>query len=568
MPSFIQPFQPDTSSAPPWGWNPGKMFAESFNEARRTKIMEEQAAVENQLNQIMMPYKQQAAAFEIEKLKQDIDLAATRTQLLRDTRAKVVEQQKKDLLDSASGKNPYSLFDGTSDGAQDRAVEDAVDEETGLGLDGFSSANPLLQGGSRNPLEDLPEIDTSKIPPSGLVADASSGPTATQMSAMRTATDAVRPEPTADEMMLDRLSTNFAKSDNPLVGMASAKPDVNEAPPPRIPLDAPAKNKSESADPMSQLDGILTRRQMFKRQHDALMDTKNYRLDGVKLQRNAEWENATAEAVQKLAPLGISDPKTLDALTELPSELRRKAQQVVKQNIADGKDPGWWSAIESVGGVEGGKGQEGKTPKDPVTESLSQLKLLQEAYPDGVPPHMASVTKSLEQRAGAKQATPLDEYISARESQAKLERARANNLPFTRIDGAVVQKSDYDAKSNELTAIRGDLEITPEFYESVPEIDYRKFASRAEYETAVKAARRIYRTPEGTLVTPWGDQPLSKPTPAKDENAAAVEEPEFLTPEERDRRTSEKVKRGIKATGRILRDAAGAVAAGAGAIKG
>jgi len=65
--------------APPWNWNPGATFVEAYNEAQRNKREQEKMALEMELAEILLPYKKETAALQLEKLKQDVELSTLLT---------------------------------------------------------------------------------------------------------------------------------------------------------------------------------------------------------------------------------------------------------------------------------------------------------------------------------------------------------------------------------------------------------------------------------------------------------------------------------------------------------
>lgn len=68
---------------PPWGWNPGATFMEAFNEAQRNRREQEKQALDMELAQILMPYKQAKAALELDKLQQDVERSTLLTNQMR-----------------------------------------------------------------------------------------------------------------------------------------------------------------------------------------------------------------------------------------------------------------------------------------------------------------------------------------------------------------------------------------------------------------------------------------------------------------------------------------------------
>jgi hypothetical protein len=81
MASFITPFRPIVND---WDWNPGQTFVTSFMLAQENKRAQEKAAQEAELMQILLPYKQQTAALELEKLQQEVERSTFLTKKIRE----------------------------------------------------------------------------------------------------------------------------------------------------------------------------------------------------------------------------------------------------------------------------------------------------------------------------------------------------------------------------------------------------------------------------------------------------------------------------------------------------
>jgi hypothetical protein len=86
MASFITPFRP-IEEGPPWNWNPGATFVEAYNESQRNKREQEKMALEMELSEILLPYKKETAALQLEKLKQDVERSTLLTAREREARS-------------------------------------------------------------------------------------------------------------------------------------------------------------------------------------------------------------------------------------------------------------------------------------------------------------------------------------------------------------------------------------------------------------------------------------------------------------------------------------------------
>jgi hypothetical protein len=435
-------------AAPPWNWNPGETFVTAFNNAQENRRANEKAAQEAELNTILFPYKRAAAALELDKLQQDVERSTALTEKIRAAN-KVTHQNMMQGIQnpqSQQSSNPYDLF---SDEVinPDTGEEEQSQPPPTMDLNGFTSMNDPVGGSENNPLYDMPEqtpdtvaLDTSKIPTTGLLADSSSELTPTAMSAMHVASEAVSPQSnpkqTADEMLLARLRESSGSVD------FDSLPSPERASTPRISIDdAPATKaepKSSSGNlNWATLDPILSKRKLLKNQYDGIQSVKNYRLDGVKLDQTSKWNQASAKALQKLSAFGITDPVTLDALTDLPSESRQKAQRLVQESLANGNGPNWTSAIKQVSGDEPGKG----TGSDRRTELAKTIREVSESEIPDKEAVLGSLVREFSTLTSQQPA-----YEAFTQSQSQLDMLPAYQAKGRPLNG----RTDYDILSQEL----------------------------------------------------------------------------------------------------------------------
>jgi hypothetical protein len=210
----------------------------------------------------------------------------------------------------------------------------SFDEDIKLALTGPTP----FDRSSSNPLYDMPDVDTSNIPASGMLADASGELTPTAMSAMQVANEAMSRGSSSKPWRLETGGVDL-----------SSLPEVAELTRPNVSIDdAPAQRQGRVS--FDNFPEYLTRRQLLKRKYDGLQNVKNYRLDPIKIQEQGKWEQATAKALSEFSALGVSDAKTLDALTDLPADQQRQAGMIVQQRLQSGEAPNWTEAIGQVTG--------------------------------------------------------------------------------------------------------------------------------------------------------------------------------------------------------------------------
>jgi hypothetical protein len=70
--SFISPVRP-IETGPPWNWNPAETFQTAFIAAQENKRAQEKAAIEMELEQILLPVKQKQAALALDKMQFEVE---------------------------------------------------------------------------------------------------------------------------------------------------------------------------------------------------------------------------------------------------------------------------------------------------------------------------------------------------------------------------------------------------------------------------------------------------------------------------------------------------------------
>jgi hypothetical protein len=69
---------------PGWEWNPGQTFVTAFNNAQENQRLQQKRAEEAELASILLPYKRQSAALELDKLQQEVERSTLLTQKIRE----------------------------------------------------------------------------------------------------------------------------------------------------------------------------------------------------------------------------------------------------------------------------------------------------------------------------------------------------------------------------------------------------------------------------------------------------------------------------------------------------
>ena len=84
--SFIDPalVRMTLPEGPGWEWNPGATFVTAFNNAQENQRLQQKRAEEAELASILIPYKRQVAALELDKLQQEVERSTLLTQKIRE----------------------------------------------------------------------------------------------------------------------------------------------------------------------------------------------------------------------------------------------------------------------------------------------------------------------------------------------------------------------------------------------------------------------------------------------------------------------------------------------------
>jgi hypothetical protein len=119
----------DTST--PWGWNPGKTFVTAYNDARKTKMLEEQAALESEMTRLLMPLKVKEAALQLDKLEADVKYRSAqvdRERYLTKNPSAVIPQQPQ-----SQGRGYFGSDLPSADGAEEEATPAYVPVNASVG---------------------------------------------------------------------------------------------------------------------------------------------------------------------------------------------------------------------------------------------------------------------------------------------------------------------------------------------------------------------------------------------------------------------------------------------------
>jgi hypothetical protein len=106
MAGFLDPVRP-VEQGPGWNWNPGQTFVTAMNDAKKQQALLEKNRLDMELEQILMPYKVQKAALDLDKLQADTQYLAAHTALYRE-KSKDAQAARMGALESLGGKSRFS----------------------------------------------------------------------------------------------------------------------------------------------------------------------------------------------------------------------------------------------------------------------------------------------------------------------------------------------------------------------------------------------------------------------------------------------------------------------------
>ena len=534
-------------AGPPWGWNPGQVFVTNFMAAQENKRLQEKAAQEAELAQILLPYQKSKAALELDKLQQEVERGTLINEKLRQAN-KTTHQNLINGLNNPDSGSAASIYNSWGD-APTAEDEDTGGDSGGMGLNGDgASAAPVRDFSSLASASSAPEpasIASSgradnyftdeqssllanlagELPETAKVAEAGSGLTKADADALAASTAALAPN--AYRAARD--------SGNPLVDFAGSL-EPNQPPSVNVPLfkkDESAAPPREKVSPLSYIDAGLSKRAYAKSNHTAFMekrlDSKNPNrllLDNEKLRREEAWKKDTAESLKRLSPYGVSDLTTLEKLTDLPSDIRRKALERGQKIMESGKTPEWTTLIREVGGFNGDKGfaPDEKTD-DKVAKLVSQRKELGATYGENPTASQKLVLDTLDKQiadgSGVKTPTTQDKLALLSREEQMIQNAKKNNFPGLELGDTTLTKDQYDAALAERAVKKATYLSDPDFLSSLPtleDINPRDYKSPKDYQEAVRKATSAsggyYKTSDGRIVAPGGTRPLQLTTSA------------------------------------------------------
>lgn len=193
MAGFFDPVRP-VEQGPGWNWNPGQTFVTAFQEAQKQKAVLEKNQLDMELEQILMPYKAQKAALELDKLQAETEYLAGHADLQR-----AQTQQKREMLNGLNATRKALL------NLQNKQIAPS--------------------GGGGELLLDEPDVPVSDAEPTAPSAQADPYLPVPAASSSESSLSAAQPT----EAELDRQIAAMPNSDKPTVAAVSPK-DITSDP--------------------------------------------------------------------------------------------------------------------------------------------------------------------------------------------------------------------------------------------------------------------------------------------------------------------------------------------------
>ena len=255
MASFISPVRP-IETGPPWNWNPAETFQTAFTLAQENKRAQEKAAVEMELEQILLPVKQKQAALALDKMQFEVE----RQSLLLDKERLAYKQASRGLNGEISGDGsgtttgegaseddfqaiPYQGADAggaTSPAEANQPMSFPQESSRGQMASAgdqeprynFSLAGTPFEEGPTNPLYDLPTDNLGERIAMGETSSMGAGSPAGAATVAEPESVPVGLSLTREDPARGSLGTspNMLGAENPLERMAEQMPDRVEQP--------------------------------------------------------------------------------------------------------------------------------------------------------------------------------------------------------------------------------------------------------------------------------------------------------------------------------------------------
>jgi hypothetical protein len=606
--SFFQPVKVTAQDmgAPPWDWNPGATFVAAFNDARALQLKREQMENERQIMEILMPYKVKKAQLDLEELRSDVKLNEAALDLRREE-IKYRNQATENLM--RGGRKPKAIFnpasgmleavDGYSDplsgdfGGEDPlpAVVSAADtgEPMIYNEDGTLNAEPLpseeeaetlpMEGGAlqvpTNPLIDeegysessnpllrdkffgsIASVQPPKLAPSsnegfnnplaGVDENAASVPVGAQYTGG------------ANDVASGKFDASLAEEESRSVA-AEAGFDVGRFAD-SITDDA-AKPEAEDERLIRE---IQADRQKFE-QNIYEMRRQGYDVSPQDLQMGYERIERRSRALllpfaNKLGEAGMASMKILLDGKEPFESAYASAKRSVAAADPERVGPVAPDNPQLKAAIDNKKNYRSTLPEDPTT------------WTDEERGTVAAFDRTIQVLNAVPKRSLLQDVVATKSELQSMSEALNQRRPYARInsDGTyeVVPMEQLESVAGE-TKQKLDA-LVPRLREIEDPDLFNPLNYKTEDEMTKAKAETLKRNPNAFVITPKGELSYLRNFKAREEaqqTEPARGELDDLTPEERERVMTEKIKKAANTVGPMIKRAGGAILRGARAIR-
>jgi hypothetical protein len=594
-------------AAPPWDWNPGATFVRAFNDAQALQLKREEIENERQIMEILLPYKVKKAQLDLEELRSDVKVNEAAIDLRREE-IKYRNQATENLM--RGGRKPKAIFNPASGMLE--PVDDYSDPLSGdFGgkdtlppvVSASDTGEPMIynEDGTLN-AEPLPsDEETETIPMEGGALRVPTNPLIDDEGYSQNSNPLLRDEffgniasvdgPTLKPSSMEGFNNPLAEVDEDATSVpvgaqytggandvASGKFDASLADeePRSVAAEAgfdlgrfadSVPDETAQAEPEDErlIREIQSERQKFE-QNIYEMRRQGYDVSPQDLQMGYERTERRARALllpfaNKLGEAGMASMKTLIDGKE-PFE---SAYAIAKRSVA-AADPERLGPVapdnpQLKAALDNKKTYRSTLPEDPTT------------WTDEEREAVAAFDRTIQVLTAVPKRSLLQDVVATKAELEGMTQALNQRRPFAKTN----PNGTYDViPMEQLESFAGETKqrldaLVPRLRETEDPDLFNPLRYKTEDEMTKAKAETLERNPNAFVITPKGELSYLRNFNAREEEAQQTEleqsELDNMTPEERERMMTEKIKRAAGTVGPMIKRAGGALLRGARAIR-